>query len=59
MQGGEPSPRRREALERIEGTMVRTQQPEEIAEVVLFAASHAARGLNGDVIVADVGWTSH
>jgi hypothetical protein len=34
-------------------------RPPEIASMVLFADSDAARGLHGDMIVADVGWTSH
>jgi NAD(P)-dependent dehydrogenase (short-subunit alcohol dehydrogenase family) len=56
--GGELHPRGRAGLERIESTIVRDQEPEEIASIVLFVASDAAIGLNGDVIVADVGWTS-
>jgi NAD(P)-dependent dehydrogenase (short-subunit alcohol dehydrogenase family) len=52
-------PRGQTGLERIEASVVRDQQPEEIADIVLFVASDAARGLNGDVIVADAGWTSH
>jgi NAD(P)-dependent dehydrogenase (short-subunit alcohol dehydrogenase family) len=56
---GETNPRGQAALERTRSTLVRTQTPEEIADIVLFAASEAARGLNGDIIVADAGWTSH
>ncbi len=45
----------RAGLDRIEGTVVRAQEPEEIASIVLSAASDAACGLTGAVIVADVG----
>lgn len=33
-------------------------EPEDIASVALFLASDAARGINGDVIVVDGGWTA-
>src|SRR5699024_2033544 len=36
----------------------RTAQPEEIANVALFLASEESSFINGDVIVADGGWTA-
>ena len=36
----------------------RVGQPEEIANVALFLASDESSFINGDVIVADAGWTA-
>ena len=35
-----------------------TAQPEQIAEVALFLASEASNAINGEVIVADQGWSA-
>ncbi|MGK8932690.1 SDR family oxidoreductase [Pluralibacter gergoviae] len=35
-----------------------TAQPEQIAEVALFLASEASNAINGEVIVADRGWSA-
>ncbi|HQV38960.1 MAG: SDR family oxidoreductase [Flavobacteriales bacterium] len=39
-------------------TNPRTGKPQEIAEIVLFLASDRSSFINGDVIVADAGWTA-
>lgn len=40
------------------GLVPRSGKPEEIAKVALFLASDEASFVNGDVIVADAGWTA-
>ena len=37
----------------------RLGEPEEIAEVIVWLASDAARNINGQVIIADGGLSSH
>jgi NAD(P)-dependent dehydrogenase (short-subunit alcohol dehydrogenase family) len=36
----------------------RVGKPKEIAEVVLFLASDDSLMINGEILVADAGWTS-
>jgi NAD(P)-dependent dehydrogenase (short-subunit alcohol dehydrogenase family) len=56
--GGEPSDRGLETLQLTQITMPRLASAEEIADVILFAASDEASFVNGAIIVADGGWTS-
>ena len=57
--GAEPSARGFEALKRSLATSVRTAEPAEIASVVAFVASADASFVNGEVLVADGGWTAY
>ncbi len=56
--GGEPSERGLETLQLTQIAMPRLASAEEIADVILFAASDEASFVNGTTIVADGGWTS-
>lgn len=53
-----PSPLGYERLQTTLPAAIRTAQPEELARVVLFLASDDASFVNGEVLVADGGWTS-
>jgi NAD(P)-dependent dehydrogenase (short-subunit alcohol dehydrogenase family) len=55
--GGEPSELGMAALQRSLACNVRVAQPEEVANVILFAASDEASFVNGEEIIADGGWT--
>jgi NAD(P)-dependent dehydrogenase (short-subunit alcohol dehydrogenase family) len=57
--GGEPSARGFEALKKTLGANVRIAEPGEIAAVIAFVASSDASFVNGEVIVADGGWTAY
>lgn len=41
------------------GTNIRTGEPQEIAEIALFLSTSKSSLINGDVIVADAGWTAY
>lgn len=56
--GGEPSERGSEMLKRYAEANVPPADPEDLAEVIAFAGSDAARFVNGTLIVADGGWTA-
>lgn len=56
--GGDPSDRGLETLQLSQISMPRLASAEEIADVILFAASDEASFVNGAVIVADGGWTA-
>ena len=56
--GGEPSARGFDALKRTLATSVRVAEPCEIASVIAFLASSDASFVNGEVLVADGGWTA-
>ncbi len=53
-----PSPLGYERLQTTLGMAVRMAQPEELATVALFLASDEASFVNGEVLVADGGWTA-
>ncbi len=53
-----PSPLGYERLQSTLGMSVRMAQPEELATVALFLASDEASFVNGEVLVADGGWTA-
>lgn len=53
-----PSPLGYERLQTTLPAAIRTAQPEELARVVLFLASDDASFVNGEVLVADGGWTT-
>jgi len=55
--GGEPSELGMETLQKSLVCSVRTAAPEELAAVILFAASDEASFISGEEIVADGGWT--
>jgi NAD(P)-dependent dehydrogenase (short-subunit alcohol dehydrogenase family) len=57
--GGEPSARGYDALKKTLATNVRMAEPGEIASVIAFAASSEASFVNGEVLVADGGWTAY
>ena len=57
--GGEPSARGYAALEKTLATNPRMGEPGEIAAVVAFLASSEASFVNGEVLVADGGWTAY
>jgi NAD(P)-dependent dehydrogenase (short-subunit alcohol dehydrogenase family) len=56
--GGDPSDRGLETLQLTQISMPGLASAEEIADVILFAASDEASFVNGAVIVADGGWTA-
>ncbi|MCA0453988.1 MAG: glucose 1-dehydrogenase [Chloroflexi bacterium] len=53
-----PSPLGYERLQTTLPAAIRTAQPEELARVVLFLASDDASFVNGEILVADGGWTT-
>jgi NAD(P)-dependent dehydrogenase (short-subunit alcohol dehydrogenase family) len=55
--GGEPSELGRRTFELAKATYVDPAPPEDLASVVVFAASDDARFVNGTSIVVDGGWT--
>ena len=57
--GGEPSARGYEALKKTLAAGMRMAEPGEIAAVIAFVASSEASYVNGEVIVADGGWTAY
>ena len=57
--GGEPSARGYEELKKTLATSVRMGEPGEVASVIAFLASSDASFVNGEVIVADAGWTAY
>jgi len=52
-----PDPLGMERLQSTLGSAVRTADPEELARVALFLASEDSSFVNGEVLVADGGWT--
>lgn len=54
----QPSPLGYERLQTTLGMAVRTAQPDELARVALFLASDDSSFVNGEVLVADGGWTA-
>jgi NAD(P)-dependent dehydrogenase (short-subunit alcohol dehydrogenase family) len=56
--GGEPSERGTETLALTSAAMPPLASADEVADVVLFAASEEASFVNGTVLVADGGWTA-
>lgn len=57
--GGEPSARGYAALQKTLGASVRMAEPGELASVITFLASDEASFVNGEVLVADGGWTAY
>lgn len=57
--GGQPSQRGYAALQKTLATSVRLAEPSEIASVIAFLASDEASYVNGQVVVADGGWTAY
>ena len=57
--GGDPSARGYEALNKTLPASVRFAEPCELAAVIAFAASSDASYVNGEVLVADGGWTAY
>lgn len=57
--GGVPSPRGYEALKKTLAATPRLAEPSEIASVIVFLASAEASMVNGEVVVADGGWTAY
>ncbi len=53
----QPNPLGYERLQTTLGSAVRTAQPEELARVALFLASDDSSFINGEILVADGGWT--
>jgi NAD(P)-dependent dehydrogenase (short-subunit alcohol dehydrogenase family) len=54
----QPDPLGYERLTTTLGMNVRTAQPEELAQIALFLASDDSSFVNGEVLVADGGWTA-
>ena len=57
--GGDPSARGYDALKKTLATTVRMAEPRELASVIAFLASSEASFVNGEVVVADGGWTAY
>ncbi|HEY6957761.1 MAG TPA: SDR family oxidoreductase, partial [Candidatus Limnocylindria bacterium] len=57
--GGEPSARGYAALQKSLTAAVRMAEPCELAAVITFVASGEASFVNGEVLVADGGWTAY
>ena len=57
--GGDPSTRGYAALQKTLGAAVRMAEPCELAAVIAFVASGEASFVNGEVLVADAGWTAY
>lgn len=56
--GGQPSERGMAHLQKTLAANLRMARPEELASVIVFAASDEASFINGAVITADGGWTA-
>ena len=54
----QPSPLGYERLQTTLGMTVRTAQPDELARIALFLASDDSSFVNGEILVADGGWTA-